>query len=51
MVVIAHLLSTIKNVDNIYLLEKGGIVTSGNFESMLKKSEKFKRMVSLQGLA
>ena len=51
MIVIAHRLSTIKNVDNIYLLEKGRIITSGNFESMLEKSEKFKRMVSLQGLS
>jgi subfamily B ATP-binding cassette protein MsbA len=50
-VVIAHRLSTIKNVDNIYLMEKGRIATSGDFESMVKKSEKFKRMVSLQGLS
>jgi ABC-type multidrug transport system fused ATPase/permease subunit len=50
-IVIAHRLSTIKNVDNIYLLEKGKIVTSGDFDSMVRKSEKFKRMVSLQGLS
>lgn len=50
MVVIAHRLSTIKNVDKIYLLEKGNVVVSGNFENMVKNSDKFKRMVSLQGL-
>jgi ABC-type multidrug transport system fused ATPase/permease subunit len=50
-VVIAHRLSTIKNVDNIFLLENGRVVTSGDFDSMVKKSEKFKRMVSLQGLS
>lgn len=50
MVVIAHRLSTIKNVDKIYLLEKGNVVISGNFENMVKNSDKFKRMVSLQGL-
>lgn len=50
MIVIAHRLSTIRNVDTIYLLEKGDVTISGNFESMLEKSDKFKRMVSLQGL-
>lgn len=50
-VVIAHRLSTIKNVDNIFLLEHGRVVTSGDFYSMVRKSEKFKRMVSLQGLS
>lgn len=50
MVVIAHRLSTIKNVDKIYLLDKGNVVISGNFENMVKNSDKFKRMVSLQGL-
>jgi subfamily B ATP-binding cassette protein MsbA len=49
MVVIAHRLSTIKNVDKIYLLEKGNIIISGNFENMVQNSEKFKRMVHLQG--
>ena len=50
MVVIAHRLSTIKNVDKIYLLDKGKVMISGNFENMVKSSEKFKRMVVLQGL-
>lgn len=50
MVVIAHRLSTIRNVDHIYLLEQGKIVESGDFSNMVLKSEKFKRMVELQGL-
>jgi subfamily B ATP-binding cassette protein MsbA len=50
MCVIAHRLSTIKNVDKIYLLDKGKVVSSGNFEYMVQGSDKFKRMVSLQGL-
>lgn len=50
MIVIAHRLSTIKNVDKIYLLEKGNVSVSGDFDTMLNRSEKFKRMVSLQGL-
>jgi subfamily B ATP-binding cassette protein MsbA len=51
MIVIAHRLSTIRNVDTIYLLEKGEILISGDFETMIENSERFKRMVDLQGLS
>lgn len=50
MIVIAHRLSTIRNVDTIYLLDKGKVSISGDFDTMLQKSDKFKRMVTLQGL-
>jgi ABC-type multidrug transport system fused ATPase/permease subunit len=50
MVVIAHRLSTIRNADMIYLLDKGKVVLSGNFDTMVKNSDKFRRMVSLQGM-
>lgn len=50
MIVIAHRLSTIRNVDTIYLLDKGKVSISGDFHTMLQKSDKFKRMVTLQGL-
>lgn len=50
MIVIAHRLSTIRNVDTIYLLDKGNVTISGDFDSMIQNSDKFKRMVSLQGL-
>lgn len=48
MVIIAHRLSTIKYADVIYLVEKGRVTSSGNFEEMLAASQKFKNMVSLQ---
>lgn len=48
MIVIAHRLSTIKEADIIFLLEKGRITDSGNFEEMMHKSSRFKKMVSLQ---
>lgn len=48
MVIIAHRLSTIKNVDIIYLMENGKIINSGNYEELMKKSEKFRKMVELQ---
>jgi subfamily B ATP-binding cassette protein MsbA len=48
MIIIAHRLSTIKNADIIYLLEKGTVSASGSFEQMLERSDRFKKMVSLQ---
>ena len=50
LIIIAHRLSTIKNVDIIYLLDKGKIIASGDFDSLVKSSEKFKKMVELQEL-
>jgi ABC transporter, transmembrane region len=50
LIIIAHRLSTIKNVDIIYVLDKGKIIASGNFDSLIKSSEKFRKMVELQEL-
>ena len=43
-------LSTIKNVDEIFLLDKGKIIGSGNYNELIKKSDKFRQMVNLQEL-
>ena len=40
LIIIAHRLSTIKNVDIIYVLDKGKIIASGDFDSLIKSSEK-----------
>lgn len=37
-VIIAHRLSTVRNADIIFVLEKGAIVESGNHEALLKKN-------------
>ncbi|MCL2072934.1 MAG: ABC transporter ATP-binding protein/permease [Marinilabiliaceae bacterium] len=47
-VIIAHRLSTVKNADVIYLLDKGKIEAFGNFEVLKEKSPRFKKMVELQ---
>jgi subfamily B ATP-binding cassette protein MsbA len=47
-VVIAHRLATIKNVDVIYFMEAGAITASGSFNELVEKSARFKRMVELQ---
>ncbi|WP_409034327.1 ABC transporter ATP-binding protein [Riemerella anatipestifer] len=48
MIIIAHRLSTVKNVDQVYLMEKGEIINHGTFGELLNKSERFKKMVELQ---
>lgn len=48
MVIIAHRLSTVKNVDYIVYLNKGQIESIGDFDSLKLSSRSFKRMVELQ---
>lgn len=48
LLIVAHRLSTIKHVDTIYLLENGRITDCGTFSELYERSEKFKRMVTLQ---
>jgi len=50
-VIIAHRLSTVKNADVIYLLDKGKIEAFGHFEELKEKSPRFKKMVELQDFA
>ncbi len=41
-VIVAHRLSTIKNVDKIFFLEHGKIVDEGTFEELFERNEHFK---------
>jgi ABC-type bacteriocin/lantibiotic exporter with double-glycine peptidase domain len=41
-VIIAHRLSTLRNCNNIYIMEKGRIVDSGTFDELTKKNNLFK---------
>ena len=41
-VIVAHRLSTIKNVDKIFFLEQGEIVDQGTFNELYKRNKKFK---------
>jgi len=44
-ILIAHRLNTVKNCDNIFVLENGQVKEQGNFEELLKNSETFNKMV------
>jgi subfamily B ATP-binding cassette protein MsbA len=48
-IIIAHRLSTVKNADCIYVLDKGQIVESGTYAELCSKGGKFSEMVNLQG--
>ena len=43
-VIVAHRLSTIKNVDRIFFLDSGVIVDTGTFDELFARNEKFKAM-------
>ena len=49
-VIVAHRLSTIKNVDNIFFLEKGKIVDEGSFDTLFKNNQEFKNMFMVENL-
>ncbi|WP_163381587.1 ABC transporter ATP-binding protein [Cyclobacterium sp. SYSU L10401] len=48
LVIVAHRLATIKNVDKIVLLSKGRIVATDGFKELVDNSPAFKKMVELQ---
>lgn len=49
-IIIAHRLSTIKNADQIVFMDDGKIIDVDNFETLLARQERFKKMVALQEL-
>lgn len=49
-VIVAHRLSTIKNVDKIFFLNNGEIVDCGTFEELFKRNKDFKTMFLAENL-
>ncbi len=43
-VIVAHRLSTIKNVDKIFFLEDGKIIDNGSFDELINNNDKFRTM-------
>jgi ABC-type multidrug transport system fused ATPase/permease subunit len=48
--IIAHRISTIKNVDKIFYIENGKLIASGNFSELRKLVPEFDRQAILMGL-
>lgn len=47
-ITVAHRLSTIKNADKIYVLNRGEVIDQGSFNELVIKSSRFQKMVELQ---
>lgn len=50
MIIVAHRLSTIKNVDKIYVLDHGKIVEQGNHLSLIKQKGLYYKLYELQNM-
>ena len=45
-IMIAHRLSTVRQCDQIYLLDRGEVKASGTYDTLIKSNAKFKLMAS-----
>ena len=45
-ILIAHRLTTIKNCDKIFLLDKGKLISQGSYDELIKSSELFNKFAS-----
>ena len=46
-IMIAHRLNTLKDCDQIYVLEKGSIIGQGKYDELISKNKKFKEMAKM----
>ena len=47
LIIIAHRLTTVKNCDQVYMMEKGKIVASGTYDSLLADNKLFRAMAKV----
>ena len=47
LIMIAHRISTVKNCDIIYVMQEGGFIEQGSYQSLLNSSEVFKNLAQL----
>jgi ABC-type multidrug transport system fused ATPase/permease subunit len=46
-IVIAHRITTVRECDSIYLLDKGRIVEEGTYDGLLESSERFRALAKV----
>lgn len=47
LIIIAHRLTTVKNCDQVYMLEKGRVIASGTYDSLLAENKHFRAMAKV----
>lgn len=47
-ILIAHRLRTVKNCDQVFLMDKGNIIASGNYDELSKSNKDFNQFISLE---
>jgi ABC-type multidrug transport system fused ATPase/permease subunit len=47
LIIIAHRLTTVKNCDQVYMMEKGRIIASGTYDSLLADNKLFRAMAKV----
>ena len=50
-IVIAHRLSTVKNAQNIIVLDKGKIIEQGTYDDLISKKGVYNNLITLQSLS
>ena len=45
LIIIAHRLSTVRNCDKIYLIDRGSIIAQGKFDVLANENPQFQEMV------
>jgi ABC-type multidrug transport system fused ATPase/permease subunit len=45
-ILIAHRLSTVRDCDMIFMLERGRVVAQGSYDELLESSQKFRAMAA-----
>ena len=45
LIMIAHRLATVRNCDVIFVIDKGRVAASGNYDSLVRDDERFRSMV------
>ncbi len=47
LIIIAHRLTTVKNCDQVYMMERGRIIASGTYDSLLAGNKLFRAMAKI----